>query len=346
MAMKKTINYSLILFFTYFYSSNFLYAKGGDVYKVIKPYNGLSVIDISNNGKFLAIGTYDNKYKGIINLTTINGKVIRKFQDHLKDICGISFSQDDKMIASVDKNQVIMIWDIQTGRKIKSIETGIIRFRRITSLAYSPRGDSIAVASNDRKIYLWGINGRLRKIYKGHRFCVNSIVFTPDGKKIISASDDKTIRIWSTEDGLIIWNIKGGLIETIDDHTRSVNVINISADGQKIVSGSSDATIRIWTIDGKLIDMIKVHSITLKSRRVEGKLLEDNLGVYAIAFSPDGKKISAVSSGDFVWLWDINGKLLWKKHIPTQPIIKFTPDGKYVIVYSASRNHLYFLYVE
>ncbi|HMO57806.1 MAG TPA: hypothetical protein PKC19_10635, partial [Roseiflexaceae bacterium] len=66
---------------------------------------------------------------------------------------GMSFSPDGRMIATSSPRGVLQFWDITTGDELASIEipTGL------TTLAFSPNGEQLAVALRDNTVQLFGI---------------------------------------------------------------------------------------------------------------------------------------------------------------------------------------------
>ncbi len=96
-------------------------------------------------------------------------------------------------------------------------------------------------------------------------------------------------------------------------------------------SGSVDKTIRIWNVaDGKELHKLDGHP-------------DD---IYAIDFSPDGKKLASIGYGGNLFVWDAaTAKALFHQRVAPDTMaygLTFSPDGKQLAV-AASDNKGYIL---
>ena len=109
----------------------------------------------------------------------------------------------------------------------------------VTSVAFSPDGQTIVSGSWDHSLRLWNLDGTPKgNLLQGHTEGVTSVAFSPDGQTIVSGGGDKSLRLWNL-DGTPIGN-------PLQGHTEAVNSVAFSPDGQTIVSGSSDNSLRLW----------------------------------------------------------------------------------------------------
>ncbi|NEP13548.1 MAG: hypothetical protein F6K14_25755 [Symploca sp. SIO2C1] len=185
---------------------------------------------------------------------------------------------------------------------------------QIFGVSFSPDGQTLASASEDNTIKLWGINGKQLTTCRGHNDTVFSVSFSPNGQILASASADKTVKLWKQD---------GTLLRTLKGHTNRVFNISFSPDGKQIASASEDGTIKLWTIDG-------TYHKTLKQ-----------LGnrMYGISFSPDGQLLASTSEDNTIKLWNLRSLNCWLKvfrgHSAPVLSVNFSPDGQLLASSSA-----------
>jgi WD40 repeat protein len=120
---------------------------------------------------------------------------------HNNKITSISFSKDGKYIATGSEDRTIKLWDILTGREIRTI---LGHSDKINSILFSPDSRYIASASSDNTIKIFEIETGLEYMtLTGHSREVNSISFSPDGRYLASSGSDAKIKLSTAMDS---WN--------------------------------------------------------------------------------------------------------------------------------------------
>ena len=189
---------------------------------------------------------------------------------------------------------------------------------RVTSVAFDPKGGSMASGSADESVKLWEAHsGKLLRTFKGHQDLVTSVAFDPQGKMLASGSWDGTVKLWDTQSGKLLRTLKG--------HQNMVLSVAFDPQGGTLVSGSGDESVKLWEAhSGKLL------------RKLEGH----REGVTSVAFDPQGKTLASGSWDYTVKLWDTqSGKLLrtLEGHTASIDIVAFSPDGR--LLASKSDDH-------
>ncbi|MEH2324325.1 MAG: CHAT domain-containing protein [Nostoc sp.] len=186
---------------------------------------------------------------------------------------------------------------------------------QVNSVAFSPDGQIIASASDDKTVKLWDLSGKLLQTFKGHQSTVTSVVFSPDGQSIASASVDKTVKLWY---------LNGKEPRTFTGHEDVVNSVAFSPDGQTIASASDDKTVKLWYLNGKEPRTFTGHGDKVNS----------------VAFSPNGQTIASASDDKTVKLWYLNGKepRTFTGHQNWVLSAVFSPDGQTIASASVDKT--------
>jgi WD40 repeat protein len=73
---------------------------------------------------------------------------------------------------------------------------------RVNSVHYSPDGELLVSASNDRRIGLWDPDSaELLRLILGHKDAVTEARFSPDGTYLVSGSKDNLLIVWGIGEG-------------------------------------------------------------------------------------------------------------------------------------------------
>ena len=259
------------------------------------------------------------------------------------------FSPDGQTIATAGRNDyTVQLWNLQNGQlknalvgdpkyvKGIMISDGVPKFlnfatRRVASIAFSPDGRTLAVAS-DNEIIFWDPSTGERKATLTGKGSFHNLLFSPDGRTLAARSYAS-----KSESGIYLWNIdttdirKSTLRHTITGHNRETNSITFSPEGKTLATGH-EYLVRLWdTTDGKLKILCEGHPHQVQ--------------VQSVAFSPNGKTLASLSlsiqsSGAKaeILLWDAatgeyqvtlkgHGKVpdMW---IPNQSGLAFSPNGE------------------
>lgn len=167
----------------------------------------------------------------------------------------------------------------------------------ITSIAYAPSGDRMAVGSGCIG-ETWagkGSRGRVKildpiagddvaTLFDRKNF-VRSVVYSPDGSLLAAGAGDRTVRLWEVRTLREVAIFRG--------HTRVVASLAFSPDGATLASAAADnfgkfggGEFRVWDLQaGAPI----VHQ-------------EQGAGAWSVAFSPDGRTLAVGS--DKIRFWD------------------------------------------
>ena len=280
----------------------------------------------------LALGGVDNKYL-VTGSRTQNllltvwdvskGKAIETVRELdargvVVDACCALSPAGDRLAGAVTGER-LRVWQIPGGRILYT--TGQIA-GRVTGIAFSSDGKTIAVASSDGTVSLRdAASGEPKAVWRAQAeetAGINSLdrfitlAFSPDSKRILIGSRDATVQVCDVATGHLQQTFKG--------HTGAIAAVAFLPNEQ-ILSVSIDGTMKLWPDYGGVeASVLKRHSMQ----------------VSAIAFSPDGRWLASGSLAGYsekanVKLWNaMTGSFVrqFAGHNGAIQALAFSPDSR------------------
>lgn len=157
----------------------------------------------------------------------------------------LTFSPDGILLAGGSRQGSIAVWDTKTGKlRGRFDQPGAM----VTSLAFSPRGQTLAAAllptpdggaAEACRVLLWDVPlGEMRASLPGHAGGSRCVAFAPDGRVIATGGEDGLVRLWDVpscqERVALEW------------HLDAVASVAFAPDGLVLASGSFDGTVKLW----------------------------------------------------------------------------------------------------
>jgi WD40 repeat protein/energy-coupling factor transporter ATP-binding protein EcfA2 len=116
------------------------------------------------------------------------------FRSHSKPVDCLAVSPDGKKLISGSQDMTIVIWDLETEKRERTIDVK----GEVLSVAVSPDGTRIASGSREGRLQVWDFaTGQLIQTIDAHRKAILSLAITADNLTVVSGSDDSTIKIWN-----------------------------------------------------------------------------------------------------------------------------------------------------
>jgi len=289
---------------------------GAEAFTTRKGHGG-PVMDISVNPETgqVATASFDNS------VGLWQGRAPRWLEGHDAAVSAVHFAPGGRLVSGGDDFAVID-WNAGSGegRRLEGHRG------KVLAVALSPGGGRIASASWDGTVGLWPVDGGAPIFLEGHDSGVNDVLFSPDGRALYSASADGTIRRWLLTEA-------GATGRPLVEQGFGVNRIVLAPDESWLAYGAVDgvtrvvdpetgATLRDFSLDRRPILSMAHHPGTHQLAVGDGhgyimiidtadwRIARDFRAmrqgpVWALDFSPDGRRIYAGGIGDVAYSWPV-----------------------------------------
>ena len=230
-------------------------------------------------------------------IDAITGVGTSALRGHTNTISSVDVSLDGTLLVSRCKDNIINLWDIQTGGVIRTFSDHTCV---VSAVAISPDGTTIILGTTEGSIRLWDVRtGECHPIKTGLGGGVNVVRFSPaDSRRFM----------FSSRGGIQQLDVDGHEAGTSCREYRRSADFAYSSDGNRFVHcGSTGATVRDSNSGAVVVSL-------------------DRQSLSHCCFSPDGKFV-ACSCGTAICIWDIT--------IRGTPLVRCQPEHSRLITFLA-----------
>jgi len=226
----------------------------------------------------------------------------------------IVFDANASRILTYHTDGQIQITNLVPGQEFLSVPNDAVTDFGPASLAYSPDGSRVVVASMSATPTIWDAQtGQRLSTLAAHTERVLAVTWSSDGETIATAGEDTDVILWNAETG----EVK----QTLSGHSDGIYSLAFSPDSSRVASSSYDQTVRIWdVVTGEL-------TLTLEQPgRSKG-----------VAWSSDGARIAAgtdiVEDNGHITIWDaVTGEQEQDIAVGSRVgMVVFSPDGANIL---------------
>jgi WD40 repeat protein len=202
-------------------------------------------LEFSHGGKLLATGGGAPTADGEIKIFDVaSGKLVVEIKNgHSDTVFGISFSPDDKKLATCGADKFVKTFELPSGKFLKSFEG---HTHHVLGVGWKADGKLLASAGADNVVKVWDFDkGEQVRTIPGHGKQITRLQFIGKSDQFATCSGDQSVRFW---------NINGGNTRNFGGSTDFLYAVSVSPDGALVAAGGQEGIVRVYNgTNGQLL---------------------------------------------------------------------------------------------
>ena len=307
----------------------------------VLPQLGVSALEFSARGQFLATGSHD----GTVDLWQVRTGRLVQVLDNGGAVNDIVFSRDGSLLAVASGDGAVRVWDTRTGqRTFLFVNHGA----GVLQVAFDPSGAYLASASEDHTARIWATGGiaagRPVALLAPHRGAVTAVAFSPDGRTLLTASADGAARLWDAriEQQLRVVARDPSTVASATfagpglfaDVTAAT--LQRRRDGRVVRSFPLAGRLNAFSADGRLVASAGAAPRARVAEVATGHevaALRTPGEITALAFRRDGQELVTASYGGAVRVWDVRSRRVLTRIDALTPVVAvaLSPSGSEIL---------------
>jgi WD40 repeat protein len=276
----------------------------------------VGLLTFSPDGTILAAGDGRGRVR-LWDVGTGRQRTVLEVGDRADDVCHLAFSPDGRILGIGGQDPPVHLCNLVTGKSIRVLAPSKTS-RGAPTFTFSPDSKLVATWDSDYVVRLWEVStGKELSSFRPQvgGYLSKDLVFTPDGPAVIAEGHNARVRVYNAKSGRLIRNLHGCAYPP--------GALAVSPSGKLLATCGAPAACEACLWDLATGD---------EPRRLAGY----KIAVIAVAFSRDGKSLSALSCDGDYRLWEVaTGKERRRSPLPLvrrdvgNPVsgAVFSPDG-------------------
>ena len=176
--------------------------SAGKAVKKIDHSGQIRAAALSPDGRLVALQSVE---RAVVVKDAETGRILQQFSLTLSSTgrtTGLRFSSDSRSLATADSENLIRLWDLQTGRETSAY--------RGTAVDFGTDGKILAVGDMEGVPLLRNLVTKTEtKLSSGGTTGIVDLAVTADGSNALAAMEDGTVKVWDLTTGQLLRSLPG-----------------------------------------------------------------------------------------------------------------------------------------
>lgn len=232
--------------------------------------------------------------------------------EHAYDVNSVALTGDGRLLAADDSEGGIQVWDVHAAKRLRVLR-GVRKPSEVTdSLAFATDARTLAAGSDYGRAEVWDAVSGVVQVNLTEPPTVpgsdrTSVAFSADGRQV-QTSDMWAAKVWDRKTGRLLRTVRfsdakvPGASPPDRNHLLEMSrliflpPVLLSPSGGWAASQQEDGSIALWDVGTGAIKVVLC-----------GKTVPDlgGGGVRTILFTPDGRRVAALTDAGLLELWDL-----------------------------------------
>ncbi len=195
-------------------------------------------LSFSLDGKLLGVAGGEPTVEGEVKVFEVGSwKQIMEVKNGHSDTCyGLTFSPDNKMLATGSADKFVKVWEIPSAKFVKSFEG---HTHHVLDVGWASDGKLLASAGADNTVKVWDFEkGEQARTINAHGKQVTRLLFIGKKQEFITSGGDNQVKAFNVTNGGNVRNFGGG--------TDFIYAIGASPDGMVVAAGGQEGVVRVY----------------------------------------------------------------------------------------------------